>query len=241
MHLRLLRRSVRLVGTAVLDLLTEPRCAGCGAAGASMCGPCRAGLERVPGPGCPRCGEPVAAGAQCPDPHAWLAGIARAVSPLRYRGTGGALVRRLKFEHDLGAGAHLVRAMTAALWGWAQGEGRRARLVSVPLHPSKRRARGFDQAAWLASEVARALRRTCLAGALVRRRATLPQGDPRVTSRAVNVAGAFAVRRVRAVRGAVIVLVDDVTTSGETARECARVLREAGAARVVLLTATRAR
>ena len=76
-------------------------------------------------------------------------------------------------------------------------------------------------------------------GVLVRQRATLPQGDPRVTSREGNVEGAFVVRRPRRIAGRRIVLVDDVFTSGATGRACAGLLREAGAAEVAMATACR--
>lgn len=146
-------------------------------------------------------------------------------------------MRRLKFEHDLAAGLVLARLMAASLRDWARRDGRRAVVVSVPLHRSKLRARRFDQAAWLADAVAMRLRLRCGPRAMRRVRATLPQGDPRVMSRERNVEGAFAVRKAAVVRGRVVVLVDDVTTSGATARECARALRAAGARGVALLTA----
>lgn len=73
--------------------------------------------------------------------------------------------------------------------------------------------------------------------ALQRVRATLPQGDPRVGSRERNIAQAFSVCSRRGLGGARVVLVDDVFTSGATARACARLLREAGAREVALVTA----
>jgi len=127
--------------------------------------------------------------------------------------------------------------MAACLADWSVAEGRRGVLVSVPLYARKRRRRGLDQAAFLADLVAMRLGLVHVPGALVRRRETLAQGDVRVTSRQQNVAGAFAVRRPRAVAGKQVVLVDDVMTSGSTARECARMLLAAAARQVVLLTA----
>ncbi|MCA8942093.1 MAG: ComF family protein, partial [Planctomycetes bacterium] len=81
----------------------------------------------------------------------------------------------------------------------------------------------------------------CASRVVARTRATLPQGDVRVTSRDANVAGAFRLRRAGAVRGRPVLLVDDVFTSGSTMRECARVLRAGGAGAVVGLTACDAR
>jgi predicted amidophosphoribosyltransferase len=150
-------------------------------------------------------------------------------------------VRRFKFERDHSAGRFLVRAMSESVRDYARGEGRHARVVSVPMHPSKLRVRAFDHAAWLAEGLATTLRLGVVPGCLVRTRPTLPQGDPRVTSRAENIADAFAVRRRSAVAGRQVILVDDVATSFSTARECAAALRGAGARRVVLVTAARSR
>jgi len=114
-----------------------------------------------------------------------------------------------------------------------------AALVPVPLHRWRRLERGYDQA----YEIARGL--ADLAGvaidrALVRTRATTPQGAPGSVSRRANVRGAFTSRaRDAGFDGAEIVLVDDVLSSGSTASECARVLRRAGAGRVRVFVAAR--
>ena len=235
------RRLGRELARALLDVLCPPACPACGTAAEGLCGGCRALLERRPEPWCERCGEPVVAeGATCGDGHRWMTGIRAARAPLRYRGTGGALVRRLKFEGDLGAARLLARAMADAVGPWLRRHARRAVLVSVPLHRRKLRRRRLDQAALLAELVAARLDLRLAPGALRRVRDTLPQGDPRVTARAANVAGAFAVRRRRPVAGRVVVLVDDTVTSGSTVRECARALRAAGARSVVVLSAVRA-
>lgn len=179
------------------------------------------------------------AAAACPVDHRFLAGVAWLRAPFAYAGTGGSLVRRLKFAGDFAASRALGSAMAAAA-GALLGPWRRAVLVPVPLHRARRRARGFDQAQCLGEEVQRRTGLELAAGTLRRCRATLPQGDPRVTARERNVAGAFAVVRSRRVAGRRVVLIDDVCTSGATARACAAVLRAAGASEVALLTACRA-
>jgi ComF family protein len=161
-------------------------------------------------------------------------------APFAYAGTGGALVRRLKFAGDFGAGRKVGPALAAAAADALRGPWRRAVLVPVPLHGRKLRQRGFDQARVLAEEVRRRTGLPILAGVLRRTRETLPQGDPRVTARDRNVAGAFVVSRPPCIRGRRIVLVDDVFTSGATARACAGALHAAGAAEVAFLAACRA-
>jgi ComF family protein len=112
-------------------------------------------------------------------------------------------------------------------------------LVPVPLHPRRRRERGFNQAELLAQELSRRTRLEIAAAALVRRRPTAPQTGLSAAERRANVRGAFAVRRRAQVAGRVVVLVDDVLTTGATATACARTLSAAGASEVRLLTVAR--
>ena len=109
--------------------------------------------------------------------------------------------------------------------------------VPVPLHWLRRRQRGFNQAALLASglglPICHALRRA----RRTRAQAGLPAGERRL-----NVSGAFRLAwrcRRRRLDGLVLVLVDDVSTTGATRDACARVLREAGAREVRVLTVAR--
>lgn len=244
MHLppswRLLRRSVREFLRAVTDLLLVEVCPACGTAATGLCRACDQHLVRRPSPGCVRCGEAVLApGGICGGDHRELRNLTHLVAPWQFAGTGGALVRHFKLDGHAGAGRWIGRAMAEAWRARADRSWRRAVLVPVPLHGARRRQRGFDQAAWLAHELGRRLRLQAAVDTLQRTRATLPQGDPRVTSRERNVEGVFALRRARSVAGRAVVLVDDVFTSGATARQCAAVLRAAGARQVAVLTACR--
>ena len=120
-------------------------------------------------------------------------------------------------------------------------------IVPVPLHPSRRRERGFNQSDLLASGLVRALRKRnggtapIVAKACLRRtRATPPQTGLSVAARRENLRGAFEVLNPQDVRGRAIVLVDDVMTTGATLSACARALKRAGAAQVMGLTLARA-
>jgi ComF family protein len=107
--------------------------------------------------------------------------------------------------------------------------------VPVPLHGLRRRRRGFNQAADLAAELA-----VPVVAGLTRVRATAVQTGLPAAQRHRNVRGAFAVTRAgRALAGQIVVLVDDVSTTGATLEACARALKEAGVREVRALTAAR--
>jgi ComF family protein len=110
-------------------------------------------------------------------------------------------------------------------------------VVPVPLHAFRLYRRGFNQAAELAAHV-----EIPHLAALRRRRATATQTDLPEAERHRNVSDAFAVRRSAgsAVSGSVVVLIDDVSTTGATLDACAAALLAAGAKEVRALTAARA-
>ncbi len=115
-------------------------------------------------------------------------------------------------------------------------------LVPVPVHPSRRRERGFDQAEDLARACARVSGMPMMT-ALARVHRTTAQHALGRASRAANMGGAFAVgpRHVGHVRDRWVVLVDDVTTTGATLAECAAALQVAGVRAVSALTVARER
>lgn len=116
-------------------------------------------------------------------------------------------------------------------------------LVPVPLHPGKRRQRGFNQAELIArralgAPIARE-RFQLAPDVLVRVRDTHSQIGLTSHQRRENLRGAFAVTRPEQITDREVVLIDDVYTTGTTASECARVLRRAGASRVWVATVAR--
>jgi len=108
-------------------------------------------------------------------------------------------------------------------------------VVPVPLHRSRERTRGFNQARELARHLDLAMR-----DVLVRTRKTASQADLTAAGRQRNVARAFQLKKGSDVDGLVLVLVDDVSTTGATLNACAAPLLDAGAKEVRALTAARA-
>src|SRR5205085_5168655 len=148
--------------------------------------------------------------------------------------------RRLVLSLKHGDRTHLA----PALGGWMRRAGGEILdgadlVVPVPLHWTRLFARRYNQAALLAHAIHAVGGPRVAPDWLRRRRRTPSQGHRNAAGRADNVRGAFALRAGRSVAGRRLVLIDDVFTTGATVRECARVLRRAGAARVDVLTLAR--
>ena len=214
-------------------LLCDQRSDGVG----DLCSGCRADLQRNR-ICCPRCALPL----QTPAP---LCGeclqreppFAAAFAPFVYAHPFDLLVTKLKFGRSLAAGRVL-----AGLWLAASNElpALPQMLVPVPLHPDRLRERGYNQALELARPLARALRVPLKANLLERTRATPAQTNLDAKTRRRNMRGAFTINATGLPPAAHVALIDDVMTTGATLRECARVLKRAGVARVDVWALARA-
>ncbi|MCE5342615.1 MAG: ComF family protein [Eubacteriales bacterium] len=164
-----------------------------------------------------------------------------AMGAFRYQGTAEALMRALKFGADQTAALPLAEGMAAVYAATAELRGVEL-CVAVPMHGKRLRRRGYNQAEVLAEAFAQSVGLRLEKDMLTRlhhKRSQVGQGR---AARRENIAGAFAlcIEAAPKVRGRRILLVDDVLTTGATAEECARVLLEAGAEQVRVLTACRA-
>jgi ComF family protein len=113
-------------------------------------------------------------------------------------------------------------------------------IIPVPLHPSRLRARGFNQAEIIARVISRGFELPIDDGSLVRGRPTeRHRAGVDAVDRAESVEGAFNVTRPRLIERASILVVDDVMTTGSTIGAVARTLLEAGASKVCVLTVAR--
>jgi ComF family protein len=224
----------------MLRFLYPPSCVLCGAkgsAGKDLCADCFAELPWNRHP-CPRCAAPLPPDADtslCGDCIKSLPSWDEGKSPLAYRFPVDKLVQRLKFEGDLAAGRLLGSLLADYL---AAGSDRPDCIVPMPLHASRLKERGFNQAAELARPVAKKLRVKIRLDLCERTRATEVQSKLDSSERHKNLKDAFTVKAP--VQGLDIALLDDVVTTGATAEALAKALREAGAARVSLWSVCRA-
>ncbi len=168
--------------------------------------------------------------------------FARAVSFGEYEGGLRGLVHLLKYESVLPVASVLGRMLARAIEELLPACGDTHPLViPVPLHHTKFRERGFNQAELIARTAVKRLEPLELAtGVLVRQRPTISQVGLTREERISNVRDAFRVRDRRLVRGRTVIVVDDVMTTGTTLSECAGVLKKAGAERVWAATVARA-
>lgn len=158
---------------------------------------------------------------------------------VRYDGVAKACIRRFKYNAGIWLQEELV-GWLMALWRTCPESVRAADAVAgVPLYPKRERERGYNQAALLGEALARRVGIPFRHRLLGRQRATATQTHLTAAQRVHNVRGVFSVPWAGRVRGARIVLVDDVMTTGATVNECARTLKAAGAASVMVLTVAR--
>jgi predicted amidophosphoribosyltransferase len=274
-----LKSAIQATLDPLLSVLLASPCAACGEllehpTQGPVCESCWQSILPLTPPVCDRCGDPLPTWraisiplARCPRCRRGNRHVDRARAVGAYDGALRAIVHALKYEGRRSLArplAYLMRIRGADMLAGADW------VVPVPLHPSRRRERGFNQAADLARHLGVPVRQ-----ALRRHRATRTQTGLPAARRHRNVRGAFALAlrwqgsacgyaartvreavgdasaSVRAGRGApapvkeselegsIVVLIDDVSTTGATLDACARVLKAAGVREVRALTAAR--
>lgn len=221
-----------------LDLLLPPACLLCserlpaGTPATAFCPTCAAGMPQPAPACCPLCAvahrTPVPSRHHCEECLRQPPPFVRVLAVGPYAGTLKEAVQAFKYRGQLPLERPLGELLTTSV---RAGGGRHPDLVvPVPLYPQRLRERGYNQSLLLARRLAAQLAVPVEARLLRRTRATAPQQGLDATARSSNLHGAFAV--TARLPGRHILLVDDVMTTGATVRECAAVLRRAGAAAV---------
>jgi len=229
---------------AAMAILFAPSCAACAApleapSDGAVCARCWTSITPLADPLCETCGDGLPSWREASDKHCIRCRrlprvISRARAVAAYDGRLREILHALKYGGRRSLARPLSQLMAIA--GARILDGADV-VVPVPLHLFRSYRRGFNQAADLAAGLG-----VPAVHALRRARMTATQTDLPETDRHRNVCDAFVVtRRARQrVRGSVIVVIDDVSTTGATLDACARVLLDAGALEVRALTAARA-
>ncbi len=230
----------------LVELLLPASCLLCGRPSASvslgeLCRPCQMAIPPLCSPYCPRCSLPYTAedgsdhlcescSRRVPD-FSWVAAAGLYDGPLRQG------VQRFKYGGQLNLDLPLARMLAQRCESLVR-DFRPDGLVPVPMDRRRLRDRTYNQADLLARRLAKIWRIPVASGLLVRCRATVAQRGLKETDRRRNLKDAFVVRTP--VSGRRLLLIDDVLTTGATARECARTLRAGGAAEVAVAVLARA-
>ena len=240
------RAAARAMLQGAVDLLLPRSCAVCERSVDSgdtniVCGRCWARAQELAHPRCERCGHP-----QSRFACSWCEQLPPFVRAARSAywipgGTAGAIVHALKYSGWSGVAAGMADRMARLAWpGDVVRE--RSMVVPTPLAPTRERERGFNQSALLARALASRWSVPFVSDCVVRARATATQTRLTPEERRGNVSGAFraAPNARERLRGAHVVLVDDVITTGATLSECAATLFESGARIISIVTFGRA-
>ena len=209
----------------LLDLLFPKKCVSCGRFGSYICRSCFAKIEFIEKPVCPVCQRQAVGGKTHPGckNRYCLDGL---VVACRYRGPAKAAIQKVKYKWIFDIGQTLVDLIVANLWRFDLVSD--VILVPVPLHPWRKKWRGFNQAKILAKALSVRFSQPCQ-DVLSRFRETQSQVGLKRDQRHENVKGVFGLKDGFKVKGRDFVLVDDVYTSGATMGECAKVLKRVGA------------
>lgn len=232
---------IRTIGQALRFWLLPGACLACHRLlpidGKSLCSECDRILPDEDGPVCPRCSGSIGAWVGSPEGCHRCRHKTWNFDRVVRLGAYGGLLRDLLLRMKQPSGEALAEVVGER---WADRmcpkfSGMRIDLVvPIPLHPRRRRQRGFNVAEYLAEPLAERLGARCLISWLRRVRHDQPQTDLTPSQRPGNIRGAFAGSPQPWLRGKSIVLVDDVLTTGSTAHEASRPLRQAGAASIIV-------
>ena len=233
---------------ALLDLALPRACGACGhlldeGDDGVICGRCWSRLSVLPSPRCARCGHPLRGVGDC----SWCALLPPFVRAVRSvcwagAGSGSAIVHALKYRGWHAAAEPMAARMARLAWP-DDVTSERVALVPVPLAAARERERGFNQSACLARALGRYWKIPTWTSCIVRIRTTTSQTRLTPGERRSNVSSAFRVSPSvsrEALRGAHLVLVDDVVTTAATVVECAAALHAGGARIVSVVTFARA-
>jgi len=220
------------------NLVFPPRCRLCGSPAAAAFRLCRECEHELPwlAAGCVQCAHPGAPAAHCGRCQQRPPSFDSTTALFHYQPPVDYLLKRLKFTSEL-AIAPLLAGLLASRIA-ARTEPLPELLIAVPLHRTRLRERGYNQAALLAARLGTRLAIPVAQRLCTRRRATQPQSLLSPTARRLNLRNAFDIHGTPA--STHVAIVDDIMTTGHTVGELARALKQAGVVRVEVWVVARA-
>jgi competence protein ComFC len=219
-----------------LDLLLPPNCGGCGKPGSRWCKECQQNVINLSEPCCEICGIPIRNKGICSDclhqrpSYKILRSWSAFNDPIKNA------LHRLKYRHDIGLGDALARQLIeyVSKLNWPIDL-----VIPVPLGRKRLDERGYNQVGLIAHPLSLAMNIAYYPQALSRDHETRSQVGLNRVERQLNVQGAFTAEE-KYVSGHIILLIDDVATTGSTLTSCAKALYAANARDVFALTVARA-
>jgi ComF family protein len=226
---------VRASWKIFLDLLFPPTCRGCGRRGITWCAECQQAVQTLHDPLCAQCGAPTRSNARLCSQCRHIQPELRSRSYALYRPPISTAILHLKYRPNRSVASLMGNWLTTVYQhtGWSA-----TLVIPVPLAPDRLRQRGYNQAALISQAVADQARLEHRPQGLLRIRRTRSQVGLGYAERARNVTGAFA--PAAAMDRELVLLVDDLYTTGATLRACCQACLQAGAAKVYGVTVARA-
>jgi len=225
--------NLKKITSFILDLIFPVYCSGCGKEGSYLCQNCAEEIIQTTKFFCPVCQKLSFCGQVCPscqkksylDGLIWIAPYQNQV--LRK------MIYSFKYEFARKMAKPLASLMAKTILNselinlfspkeaWL--------IVPIPLQNKKLKERGFNQSELLAEEVSNQIKIPLVIGVLIKIKNTPSQTKLKERERKENVKGAFSTKNINLVKDKKIILIDDVTTTGATLEEAAKVLKRAGA------------
>lgn len=226
----------------VLSLLYPRRCVRCSKSGAFICDDCFAGISFLEFQICSVCQKGSIDGLTHPKCKTALS-LDGLLSAISYKGVVKKLLYQFKYPPYLSSlkvelGKLFYEGLIQQELFARFTENPSVIIVAVPLHASRLRKRGYNQSELLAKELSAKTGISYSSNLLVRSAITIPQFRLKKDQRKKNMLGAFSINpKVKNVaKRKVVVLVDDIVTTGATLKECAKVLKKGGAVKVLGVT-----
>jgi ComF family protein len=238
----------RSLWLSTLDLIFPRSCHHCdcalqGESNPCFCRNCWSSIAFLEDPRCPSCGKPFVSKAallyspehRCGDCRDRPPRFDRSVAVGSYEGVLAKAIQLFKYQGK----TNLADPLGTLLISGLEKLSRADCLIPVPLHPKRLREREYNQALLLCDSIGDRTGLEVIPDALERVLETPPQTGLPLKDRRRNVRGAFVVKRAQSVNDRLVLLIDDVLTTGATVNECARTLKRAGAKAVYVLTLAR--